>query len=131
MCLYPISERTLLLQTLSRSVSVSIIQLNNLTHRYLSDILKELPKQDLTIIMGVFNIKGLTGEYIGPHGLGERNERRKQLSYFTAEHEFIVLNIFFKLYTKEAVYLEITNRHRCVSKIYFSKKNMSFNVRVL
>jgi hypothetical protein len=62
--------------------------------------------------MEVFNIKGLTGEYIGPHGLGERNERRKQLSYFTAEHEFIVLNIFFKLSTKEAVYLEITNRHR-------------------
>jgi hypothetical protein len=89
----------------------SIIQLNNLTHRYLSDILKELPKQDLTIIMGVFNIKGLTGEYIGPHGLGERNERRKQLSYFTAEHEFIVLNIFFKLYTKE-VYRYTPGNHQ-------------------
>jgi hypothetical protein len=75
MCLYPISETTLLLQTLSRSVSVSIIQVYAPTsdgsaekaeqfYSQISDILKELPKQDLTIIMEVFNIKGLTRKYM-------------------------------------------------------------------
>jgi hypothetical protein len=35
--------------------------------------------------MGDFNVrvgKGRTAKYIGPHGLGERNERRERISDF-------------------------------------------------
>ncbi|KAJ8869880.1 hypothetical protein PR048_028889 [Dryococelus australis] len=37
------------------------------------------------------------GDFIGPYGLGERNERGEQLSTFAEEQGFVITNAFFAL----------------------------------
>jgi len=47
--------------------------------------------------MGDFNAKigkGREEHHVGPHGLGERNDRGETLSMFAAEHNLIVLKPF-------------------------------------
>lgn len=106
-----VSERVMLLQISSSPIPVNIVQVYAPTsdssdeeieqfYMQILQILKKLPKQNLTLISGDFNAKvgkGRTGEHIGPHGLGERNERGERLSVFAAEHKLTILNTFFKL----------------------------------
>ena len=69
-------------------------------YQKISELLKKLPKQELTVIMGDFNAKvgkGSTGNHIGPYGLGERNERGERLSIFASEENFVITNTFFQL----------------------------------
>lgn len=107
----PISERLLLIQLNTTPIKSNIIQVYAPTadkadeiieafYNDLTNTLRRLPKNDLTIIMGDFNAKVGNGQFeecIGPFGLGERNERGERLIDFVMEEQFIVTNTFFKL----------------------------------
>lgn len=52
---------------------------------FYGSIIKKLPKQDFTITMVDFDSKlnaGYKSEYIGPHGLKERNNREDSMEIF-------------------------------------------------
>ena len=54
---------------------------------------------DIVIVMGDFNAKigkRKQGEVVGPHGLGERNERGERLIEFCISHSLMVCNTWFK-----------------------------------
>uniref|UniRef100_A0AAR5PA30 Endonuclease/exonuclease/phosphatase domain-containing protein n=1 Tax=Dendroctonus ponderosae TaxID=77166 RepID=A0AAR5PA30_DENPD len=107
----PISERTMLLQIQTTPANINVIQVYAPTcqndedeikefYYQIIEVLKELPKQDLTIIMGDWNAKirkGRVGDIIGPHVHGERNERGDLLNLFAEEQDLIVTNTWFKL----------------------------------
>lgn len=107
----PISERTLLLQINASPVPINIIQVYAPTadktkeeveefYSEITNVYSRLPKHHLTVIMGDFNAKignGGEGEYVGPHGLGERNESGDRLAIFAADKKAAILNTFFKL----------------------------------
>lgn len=107
----PVSERVMLLQINALPVQLNIIQVYAPTtdhsdeevaefYTQITGILQQLPKKELTIIMGDFNAKigrGAEGDIIGHYGLGERNERGEQLSEFAGEWRFVVTNTFFTL----------------------------------
>lgn len=85
----PISERIMLLQVRATPANLNLIQVYAPTCQHgedeveefysqIKEVLKDLSKQDLTMIMGDWNAKigkGRAGDIIGPHGLGKRNER--------------------------------------------------------
>lgn len=107
----PVSERIMLLQINAKPTQINIIQVYAPTtdhtdeeveefYSQIIDILEKLPKQDLNIVMGDFNSKigkGREGDFIGPYGLGERNDRGNLLSIFAGEQGFAVMNTFFTL----------------------------------
>lgn len=107
----PISERILLLQLNSKPVQVNIIQVYAPTadspdgeaesfYHDLRQTLRKLKRKDVTIIMGDFNAKigeGGGTEFVGPFGLGVRNERGEMLNTFVTEEEMVILNTFFQL----------------------------------
>ena len=107
----PISERVLLIQLVATPVNINIIQVYAPTadkpdeemgefYRSITELLRALPKQEILITMGDFNSKlggGYRSEYIGPHGLGERNHRGDIMEVFVEENEFVVLNTQFKM----------------------------------
>ena len=69
-------------------------------YRSITELLRALPKQEILITMGDFNSKlggGYRSEYIGPHGLGERNHRGDIMEVFVEENEFVVINTQFKM----------------------------------
>jgi len=71
-----------------------------LLYQNIQEIFCRLPKNNLNIIMGNFNAKlreGVNTSFVGPHGLGERNERGDRLEMFAEENEIVVLNTFFRL----------------------------------
>lgn len=107
----PVNERILLIQINASPVNTNIIQVYAPTtdhsdgeiqefYDQIHNVIKNLPKHELLIIMGDFNArigKGKDGHHVGPYGLGERNDRGETLNMFVAEHNLIVLNTFFKL----------------------------------
>lgn len=111
----PVSERVMLFQLNARPANINLIQIYAPTsdhsddeveemYTQISDIIKTLPKQDITIIMENFNAKvgkGKTEQHIGDFGLGERNERGDMLSNFAAEHNLIVSNTFFQQHPRK------------------------------
>lgn len=107
----PISERVMLLQINALPAQLNIIQVYAPTtdhsdeevaefYSQITDVLQQLSKKDLTILMGDFNAKigrGSEGDIIGHYGLGQRNERGEQLSAFAGEWRFVITNTFFNL----------------------------------
>ncbi|KAI5708046.1 hypothetical protein M8J77_015361 [Diaphorina citri] len=106
----PFSERLILIQISATPVNLNIIQVYAPTadkpdteveelYNSINQIYEKLPKQDATIIMGDFNAKlgaGQKTEFVGMHGLGERNERGDTLEKFAEQHSLVVLNTQFK-----------------------------------
>lgn len=73
---------------------MTIKKLHSFTSQIIN-ILKTLPKTDLTIIMGDFNAKvGKIGEgnFIGHFGLGVRNKTGETL---VLEYKFVITSTFF------------------------------------
>lgn len=111
----PVSERVIVLQLEARPVNINIIQIYAPTtdksneevdelYGCIKDIIKTLPKQDSTITMGDFNAKigaGFKTNYIGPNGLGERNQRGDTMELFVEENELVVLNTQFKMHPRK------------------------------
>lgn len=109
-----VSERVIVLQLEARPVNINIIQIYAPTtdksneevdelYGCIKDIIKTLPKQDSTITMGDFNAKigaGFKTNYIGPNGLGERNQRGDTMELFVEENELVVLNTQFKMHPR-------------------------------
>uniref|UniRef100_A0A8D8Z4U1 Craniofacial development protein 2 n=1 Tax=Cacopsylla melanoneura TaxID=428564 RepID=A0A8D8Z4U1_9HEMI len=107
----PVNERVLLIQINASPVNMNIIQVYAPTTEYsdehiqefynhIDTLIKNLPKHEMLVVMGDFNAKigkGREGVHVGPHGLGERNERGETFNVFAAEHNLIVLNTFYKL----------------------------------
>uniref|UniRef100_A0A8D8Q4X5 Craniofacial development protein 2 n=1 Tax=Cacopsylla melanoneura TaxID=428564 RepID=A0A8D8Q4X5_9HEMI len=117
----PISERVMLIQMNARPVNLNIVQVYAPTtdgtdeevvefYRTVEKVLIKLKKQEMTLVMGDFNSKlgaGHKTEFIGTHGLGDRNERGDMLEQFVESHKLVVLNTQFKqpprrLYTWKA-----------------------------
>lgn len=107
----PVSDRIMVVRIDSLPVRTNIIQVyaptadkpDETIEAFYSDLtntLRKLPKNDITLIIGDFNAKigqGRCGEVIGPFGLGERNDRGDRLSTFAIEEQLVVTNTFFKL----------------------------------
>lgn len=75
-------------------------------YRTLQKVVKEIPKNDVLMIMGDFNAKvGGTaiGKEVGGFGLGEINERGEMLHNFCAANGLVVTNTLFK-HHKRRVY---------------------------
>lgn len=51
----------------------------------------------MRIINSIQLVEGVKTAFVGPHGLGERNERSDRLEMFAEENELVVLNTFFRL----------------------------------
>jgi hypothetical protein len=69
-------------------------------YKNIQEVFCRLPKSNLNIIMGDFNAKlgkEMKIAFVGPRGLGERNESVDQLEMFAEENELVVLNTFFRL----------------------------------
>ena len=67
----------------------------------LKEALDKISKSDVVIMMGDFNAKVCQSDSpessaIGPHGLGERNERGDRLVDFTTANEMVIANTLFK-----------------------------------
>lgn len=106
-----VSERIMLLQFNTKPVKMNIMQVYAPTgdasdeeveemYGIMTDILRKLPGEDISMVMGDFNAKvgkGASGRGVGLFGLGERNERGDRLSVFCEEQGLVVMNTFFKL----------------------------------
>uniref|UniRef100_A0A8D8VHS4 Craniofacial development protein 2 n=2 Tax=Cacopsylla melanoneura TaxID=428564 RepID=A0A8D8VHS4_9HEMI len=106
----PVSDRVMLLQMNARPVNINIVQVYAPTadkddeeifelYQSINEVLSKLKKEDITVVMGDFNAKlgaGQTSEYIGPFGLGERNQRGDELEIFAETHDLVALNTWFK-----------------------------------
>lgn len=66
----------------------------------IEDLIKKLPKKELTILMADFNAKvdkGREEKHIGPYRLGVRSERGQMLSIIASKHVLVIMNTFYKL----------------------------------
>ena len=107
----PLSERIVMIQMNTTPVKLNIIQVyaptadkpEEIIEDFYNDvdgILRELDKQDITIVMGDFNAKigkRCSSDLVGPYGLGDRNDRGDRLSVFAQEYQLAIMNTFFKL----------------------------------
>uniref|UniRef100_A0A8D8QVD8 Craniofacial development protein 2 n=1 Tax=Cacopsylla melanoneura TaxID=428564 RepID=A0A8D8QVD8_9HEMI len=117
----PVSERIMLVQFHASPININIIQVYAPTtdhadeeidelYNSINDVIKTLKKQDVLVIMGDFNAKigkGRTSDFVGPFGLGERNDRGDNLEIFAETHHLAIMNTWFKqpprrLYTWKA-----------------------------
>ena len=115
---WPISDRVIVVKMEGRPFNVVLIQVYAPTtqhsdeeiERFYADVekgLKQVKSTDIVITMGDFNAKvgkGRSGDVVGDHGLGERNERGDRLVQFCQEQEMWIANTHFqkperKLYT--------------------------------
>ena len=67
----------------------------------LQEALDKIPKSDVVVMMGDFNAKvgqsdSPESSAVGPHGLGERNERGDRLVDFGTVNEMVIDNTLFK-----------------------------------
>lgn len=107
----PVNERIILLQISATPVNMNIVQVYAPTtdhsdeeiiefYSEINNVIKNLPKHEMLILLGDFNAKigrGKEGSHIGPYGLGDRNERGDLLSLFALEQNLVILNTFYKL----------------------------------
>lgn len=83
-------------------------------HAQIAVLIRKLPKQDLTIVMGDLNAKvgkGRTGKHIEPWGLRERNEREEQLSVCGRTKDDHIKHVL-PATTKKTTHLEVTDEYR-------------------
>uniref|UniRef100_A0A8D8VL77 Craniofacial development protein 2 n=2 Tax=Cacopsylla melanoneura TaxID=428564 RepID=A0A8D8VL77_9HEMI len=106
----PVDERMMLVQIKATPVNVTIVQIYAPTTEYpnevdqfylhVSQLIKNIPKHEVLIVMGDFNAKvgkGRVGNSIGPHGLGETNDSGEKFSLFAGENDLVAMNTFFEL----------------------------------
>uniref|UniRef100_A0A8D9ASD9 Craniofacial development protein 2 n=1 Tax=Cacopsylla melanoneura TaxID=428564 RepID=A0A8D9ASD9_9HEMI len=106
----PVSERVMLVQLRATPVDINIIQVYAPTtdrsdeeleefYNSVNEVMKKLKKHEVTITMGDFNAKigaGRTSEFVGPFGLGDRNDRGDNLEIFAETHQSAIMNTWFK-----------------------------------
>lgn len=96
----PVSKRLMLLyvdilQCMHQQRTTAMQRLKSVMLTYL---MRKLPKQELTIVMGDFKSwHRCTGEHIRPWGLEKKNEREEQLNVFAEKQKMIILNKFLQL----------------------------------
>uniref|UniRef100_A0A8D8SH15 Craniofacial development protein 2 n=1 Tax=Cacopsylla melanoneura TaxID=428564 RepID=A0A8D8SH15_9HEMI len=107
----PVSERIMLLQIQASPINISILQVYAPTadkeeeevvelYQEINKIIEKIPKHEILIVMGDFNAKiGAVNrtQYIGAHGLGNRNDRGDLLEKFAESSDLVVMNTFFEL----------------------------------
>ena len=68
----------------------------------MSQAVKQVPKEDMLLVMGDFNAKvgrrepSAMSSAVGLYGLGETNETVEQLEDFCLEHQLVLANTMFK-----------------------------------
>lgn len=89
----PVNERLMLVQVKANPANINILQVYAPTSDYseteidnfyaqVSKVVNNIPKKEIQIILGDFNAKigkGRSGNYVGPHGLGDRNDNGEKL----------------------------------------------------
>lgn len=110
----PISPRVMLVQLRASPVNINIIQVYAPTsdrtdeeveelYTSINQVIKNLNKQEILIVMGDFNARigaGRSSCSVGPFGLGKRNERGDLLETFAEENQLAVMNTWFKLHPR-------------------------------
>lgn len=117
--------RILLVKLDTQPVNITVIQVYMPTTEYpyheVEEIYEEIPKlldqtkgEDNVILMGDWNAQvgqGKEEPYIGPHGLGTRNDRGNRLIEFCAKNNFVITNTWFHHHDRRKyTVLEITRR---------------------
>uniref|UniRef100_A0A8D8UV16 Craniofacial development protein 2 n=2 Tax=Cacopsylla melanoneura TaxID=428564 RepID=A0A8D8UV16_9HEMI len=106
----PLSPRVMLLQLEAYCGTLNLIQVYAPTadkdeeeveqfYKEIETVLKLAKNQDVTIVMGDLNAKigqGEQDEWVGKHGLGERNERGDRLHQFCQENSMVISNTLFE-----------------------------------
>ncbi len=99
---WPISDRVLLSKLNARPLNMNIIQVyaprSNSSeeeiekfHEDMETAKKQCKSQEVTIIMGDFKVGNKREDStLGPHGLGERNERGERLAEWCRNNDFMV-----------------------------------------
>ncbi len=109
---YALSDRILLVKLFSKPFNVSIIQLyaptsacsdDDIEQFYddLNKAYKHCGSQDVIVVMGDLNAKvgneqDPMKEIVGPHGLGERNERGDMWVDWCVAHNQVIMNTWFQ-----------------------------------
>lgn len=110
----PYSDRTALLKIRAKPNNINIIQVyaptadspNDDVEKFydeIKELLKVTKKHEVNIIMGDYNAKigkGRFDQLVGPHGLGERNERGDRLLQFCQEEYMKITNTWFQLHNR-------------------------------
>ncbi|XP_063594245.1 craniofacial development protein 2-like [Penaeus indicus] len=107
---WAISERVLLVKLKGHPFNLSIIQVYAPTSEHTEEEVeafyeeveqakKQCKSQDIVMIMGDLNAKvgkGREGDTVGPHGLGERNERGESWIEWCLENGQVIMNTWFQ-----------------------------------
>ena len=108
----PVSNRIISLRISSRSKNITIVQVYAPTsdhdeqeleefYEQVENVIKKIPKKDITIIQGDFNAKVGPDAYkdwqgtIGQYGTGETNERGLRLLEFASNQRLTIANTLF------------------------------------
>ena len=111
---WPVSDRIIVITLSAKPFDISIIQMYAPTadhddaeaetfYENLEATLKQLKSTDVKIIMGDFNAKlgaSRIGNIVGPHGLGEINERGERLAEWCEENNYTVTNTWYKNHSR-------------------------------
>ena len=107
---WAISDRVLMVKFNAKPFNMNILQVYAPTtdacdeevEQFYEEInigLKQCKSQELTFVMGDFNAKvgcGKSGSIVGPHGLGDRNERGDRIIQWCEENKYIITNTWYK-----------------------------------
>ena len=89
-------KRLLLCQIYSPTATDSDEEIEKFYEEVENAIIEAKKWDDIVIVMGDFNGKGKQGEVVGPHGLGETNERGERLVEFCISNNLIVCITWFE-----------------------------------
>ena len=107
---WAISDRVLLVKFKGKPFDISILQVYAPTtdaedgdidnfYEEIDSAVAQCKSQDIIFVMGDFNAKvgeGQEGNTVGPHGLGERNDRGDALISWCKSNETAIMNTWFK-----------------------------------
>lgn len=115
---HPVSDRILTLKINTKPCRMNLVVVYAPTststedevedfHNLIDNILKSMPKRDITLLMGDLNAKvGSTlkddhlREVLGKYGRGERNERGGRWLQFCADNSLTIMNTDFKNHSR-------------------------------
>lgn len=107
----PFSPRVLLLQLQAYCGTLNLVQVYAPTadkddeevesfYKDIDEVMKMTKNKDVTLFLGDMNAKigqGSCDKWVGPYGLGRRNERGDRFLQFCQENSMVITNTFFKL----------------------------------
>ena len=110
MTYWPISDRVLMIRLKGQPFDIDIIQAYAPTstaseeelekfYEQLETVKAQCKSQNIIVVMGDFNAvvgSERTGNIVGPHGLGERNNRGSNLVEWAIAHNMRITNAWFK-----------------------------------